>query len=586
MRDVVSEIKAKIDILQLVSEYVVLKKSGSYYKGLSPFKPEKTPSFIVSPEKGIAYCFATNKGGDIFTFIQEVENIEFAEALKLLAEKAGVEMDQKDYQQSLAGKKSEKQELIDLHEQVAKFYQAEMWNSDEGAKVIKYMEGRGITQETIKTFGIGYAPDSFDKTYLFLMKQGFSEKQILSAGLVLRKETGRSKIYDRFRGRLMFPVFDHLGRTVGFGGRALAKDQEPKYLNSPETIIYQKSNLLYGFNLTKQEVKKADQVLVVEGYMDVIAAYQNGIKWVVGVNGTALTVKQLASLKSYTKNLVLGFDMDSAGREAASRGFELAQEFDFIIRILELPEGKDIADYCKSHDDALEILKKPQLFTDYYYGHIMESYDKESLADKKKILADFAEFVSKLKSSMEKDEYIRKLAMDLGLETRLIFDEVQNYKMTRNRTEKKSLEQEYAKIFEPQEILIGLILEFPELCIATKLDFGQDFFPENLKNVYNIIVDHYNQPGIQKDCNTQIIISNLDQDIRNHASVVSLYAKEKYSDLSAESVQKEIEDLYNLIISKFNRSTKHRLHRQLQEAEAAKDQTRIQEILKELSSLH
>ena len=238
MNNAIDEIKAKLSIEELVGQYVQLKKVGRSLKGLCPFHQEKTPSFIVSPDKGIAYCFGCNKGGDVFRFIQEVEGVDFNDALKILAERTGVKLE--EYKVEKAVPKGQKELLMEIYEKVAGFYEKKLWDSAEGKKVLEYLHKRGLNDESIKLFRLGFAPDSFDETYTWLLRNGFDKRELVMSGMAMTKETTLEKIYDRFRGRLMFPIFDSLGRVVAFGGRALIKDQEPKYLNSSESAVYHK----------------------------------------------------------------------------------------------------------------------------------------------------------------------------------------------------------------------------------------------------------------------------------------------------------------------------------------------------------
>ncbi|MFO0780606.1 MAG: DNA primase [Candidatus Gracilibacteria bacterium] len=372
MVDAVQEIKAKLSIEDVVRQYVQLKKAGRSLKGLCPFHAEKSPSFVVSPERGIAYCFGCHKGGDIFAFIQEIEGVDFVDALKLLAERTGVELQQ--YEMKHALPKGEKDQLLQVHELVTKFYIRQLWETPDGKKVLDYLHTRGLTDETIRRFQIGFAPDSFDATHSLLLKEGFSKKMLVLSGLALTQETTVDRIYDRFRGRLMFPISDHMGRVVAFGGRALKKDQEPKYLNSPETAIYHKSNVLYGFSFAKPSIKEHQEVILVEGYMDMIAAFQAGLTNVVATSGTALTVQQLRHVQPFVRSIALAFDMDNAGQEAARRAFDLTQEFDFFVKVITLPEGKDIAEFAKTRSVELPaIVQSAQTYGDYFYEKLLQT---------------------------------------------------------------------------------------------------------------------------------------------------------------------------------------------------------------------
>ena len=383
MSDPVQEIKDRLSIEDLVGQYVQLKKVGRNLKGLCPFHAEKTPSFIVSPEKQIAYCFGCNKGGDVFTFIQEVEGVDFNDALKLLAERAGVQFESHSVKPQVTGR--QKEQMFHMYELTTSFYEKNLFETSDGEKVLKYLSSRGLTDQTIRQFRIGYAPDSFEQTYKYLIGKGFNKQTIVSGGLGITKETTVEKIYDRFRGRLMFPVLDNLGRVVAFGGRALSKDQEPKYLNSPESVIYHKSNILYGFYGAKQKIKEKSEVVIVEGYFDVIASLQAGLINTVAPCGTALASKQLRLLKPFADTVVLAFDMDTAGQEAAKRSYEIAQEFEFNIKVAIMPEGKDPAEYAKQHGtELLNVISKALPYSDYIYRRTMEAYGTDTPAAKKK----------------------------------------------------------------------------------------------------------------------------------------------------------------------------------------------------------
>jgi DNA primase len=582
MSEAVDEIKVRLPIENLVAEYVVLKRIGKSLKGLCPFHSEKTPSFIVSPDKGIAYCFGCHKGGDIFRFLMEVENIDFAEALKLLAEKTGVELEKSSSKNFV--KKDEKTVLIDIHDLSADFFAELLWQ-EEGREALSYLHGRGLTNEMLKQFRLGYAPDDFERTHQFLLKKGFNASQILQSGMALAKDTSMLRIYDRFRGRIMFPVMDGMGRVVGFGGRALRADQEPKYLNSPETPIYQKNQLLYGFYNSKSAIKSSKQAVVVEGYMDYLMAFQDGLKNVVAVNGTALTKRHLTQLKPYIEELVFSFDMDNAGKEAARRSFELTQEFEFLVKILILPSGKDIADYVKEKPGQLNgLMTTIQLFADYFYEDLFRRFDKNILADKRKILAEFSVLISKIKSSVERDGYVRRLASDLNVPEVQIYDEMNVMKFSKNHPAKQAL-QEVKKIqYQPEELLIGLLLNYPKYFFETKIDLSQGYFTEKVNTIYNQFLSNYNPQGIDQTA-VLATLTGLDEELRSQASLMSLYVEEKYGDIPEDLIGKEVQDLVAKIQHQNMATMRQKLQRQLKEAEATNNQQEMERVLIELSNL-
>lgn len=584
MSDSVNEIKQRLSIETLVSEYVVLKKFGKSLKGLCPFHAEKTPSFMVSPDKGIAYCFGCHKGGDLFKFFMEVENVDFSEALKLLAEKTGVTLEKISNKTFI--KKDDKEVLFEVNELAAKIYEDQLWNSAKGKEALLYLKNRGLTEDTIKRFRIGYAPDSYEFTHELLLKRGFNHAQVLQAGLGVAKETSMNKIYDRFRNRVMFPVIDGLGRVAGYGGRALQQDQQPKYLNSPETPIYQKSQLLYGFYNAKADIKSKKSVIVVEGYMDFLMAFQDGVKNIVAVNGTALTKRHLSLLKSYIDEMVFCFDMDNAGKEAAKRSFELTEDFEFSVKVLELPSGKDIADFVLANPGKLvELSSKTKLFTDFIYEDLFRGVDKTGLTGKKKILNDFAAFFLRLKSSVEKDIYVRKLAADLEVPEVQIYDELNVLRLSKNHPAKQIAEENKLKVvYSPEELLLGLLVQFPKYVYDTKIDLSQAIFSERLKTVYKHFLSNYNAEEISQELSL-LNLSGLDDQLKSQANLLAMYVEEKYGLLTEEQVVKEMFDLIKKVKVQNTNLVRQRLQKQLKEAEAKSDLAQIQSILMELTQL-
>lgn len=582
MSDAVNEIKARLPIENLVAEYVVLKRIGKSLKGLCPFHSEKTPSFIVSPDKGIAYCFGCQKGGDIFRFLMEVENIDFSEALKILSEKTGVVLEKESSKNFVH--KGEKDILLEIHEQATVFFEQELW-SERGMAALDYLRGRGLTEQTIRQFRLGLAPDSFEATHQLLLKKGYKHAQILQAGLALAKDTSMVHIYDRFRGRITFPVTDGLGRVVGFGGRALSSEQQPKYLNSPETPIYQKNQLLYGFHQSKPTIKVNKQAVVVEGYMDYLMAWQDGVKNVVAVNGTALTKRHLTQLKPYIEELVLSFDMDRAGQEAARRSFELTQDFEFIVKVMILPSGKDIADFVLEQPGDLKgLLAGIRLFADHFYEDLFVRFNKNSPVEKRKILAEFALLIGKIKSSVERDGYVRRLAADLAVPEVQIYDELNVMKLSQSHPAKQAMEAEKPKQYAPEEVLLGLLLNYPLRFYAIKDRLSQDDLPESIKTIYNQFLSNYNPQGTDQDA-VLTILSGLDGEHKPQATLMSLFVEEKYGELPPETIEKEIVDLMGKIRQKRLVDLRQGLQRRLKEAESRQDQQEMQEILVALSGM-
>ncbi len=584
MTDSVAEIKARLNIENLVSEYVVLKRIGKSLKGLCPFHAEKTPSFIVSPDKGIAYCFGCHKGGDLFKFMMEVENVDFPEALRILAEKTGVTLEKESAKNFV--KKSEKEILIEIHEETANFYAETLW-SEAGASALDYLRKRGLGDDTIRRFKLGYAPDSYGQTHEMLLRKKFSHAHILQAGLALAKDTSMNKIYDRFRGRIMFPVQDSLGRVVGFGGRASLPDQEPKYLNSPETPIYQKNQLLYGFYQAKTAIKACKKVVVVEGYMDFLAAFQDGLENCVAVNGTAMTKRHLTNLKPYISELILSFDMDNAGREAAKRSFEITQDFDFTVKVLTLPSGKDIAEFVQNtHGKLKEMADSARMFTDFFYEDLLSRHNLSDISSKKKVLAEFAGFFMRLRSSVEKDLYVRKLAGDLLVPEVQIYDELNVMKFADSHPAKMALESDQVnKQYDPEDLLTGLIFQFPKLFADTKIDLSQDYFSDSLKAIYKQFCSKYNPHGTDQEAVLEIV-STWDEELKTRIGLMSLYVEERYAGMPDDQISRAMTDLVQKIRLGNLSKLRSDLQKRLKLAESARDTSQMQEVLEKLNEIN
>lgn len=405
-------IKQKINIVDLISEYLPLKKAGVNFKTNCPFHNEKTASFVVSPERQIFHCFGCQAGGDLFTFLMQKEGMEFKEALEVLAKKAGVVL-----QRRTEDKKDFKDRLFEVNLKAQEFFHYILTKHTLGKKSLEYLKKRGITGETIETFGIGYAPNSWDSLTKFLLKRGFSVSEIITSGLGV---ASRSGCYDRFRGRITFPLFDGKEKLKGFSGRVLIP-AEPKYINTPQTPVFDKSNFLFGLNLAKGEVRNKKEAVLVEGEMDMIASYQAGFKNVVASKGTALTEGQIDLIKKYTENLSLGFDMDLAGDSACRRGIEIADKAGLNIKVIQIDKGKDAAEVIKE-DPAIwqKAISDAVPVYDYYLSSIARRYDNKKSADLKKIGEELIPVWAKITDDWVRERYIQKLAAFVKVEENVI----------------------------------------------------------------------------------------------------------------------------------------------------------------------
>lgn len=421
MTDNVQQIKEKLNIVEVISGYLRLTKAGVNYKALCPFHNEKTSSFMVSPSRQSWHCFGCSEGGDIFTFTEKIEGVEFLEALKILAEKAGVTLERGN-----SKLRSEKDRLLEMCELAAEFFTASLNNA-----IIDYLHKRGLKDNTIEEWRLGYAPDSWESLASFLSKKGYKEAEMERAGLAIKAASDKgheTRYYDRFRNRLMFPIFDSNGRVVAFSGRVMSdilpskteKTDAGKYINSPETILYSKSRILYGLNSAKSEIRKNNRVVLVEGQMDMLLPFQDGVKNIVATSGTALTGEQLLILKRLTDNLSLSFDMDEAGFRATKRGVDLATEMGFNVSVIGLPNGNDPADFVKNNPgEFLNAINVGAPIMKYYFNQFFKRIslqDGDIKPENKKLIAiNILGEIKRLPSSIDRSNWIRELSLRIGV---------------------------------------------------------------------------------------------------------------------------------------------------------------------------
>jgi len=423
MIDQIEEIKRRVDIVQFINQYVPLKKAGRNFKALCPFHSEKTPSFIVSPERQIWHCFgACNEGGDIFKFLMKIENIDFGEALKQLAKIAGVKIT--SYQPSDAERN--RQLLYEINHLAAEFYHFLLLNHLAGKIALNYILGRGISRESLEKFQLGYSPNMWDGLQRFLVgRKGYKVEDLEKAGLVIPG----SKFYDRFRHRLMFPLRDHRGNICGFAGRVLSNSvKEAKYVNTPETIIYHKSDLLYGLFENKEEIKKADKVILVEGELDAISSWQVGVKNVVAIKGSALTSRQVQIISRLTRNLVFALDSDAAGNQAAWRGAEVADQWGMEMRVIEIKEGKD-PDEVAQKDPELwkKLVNEATPLYDYFIDSAFSRFGGRTAEEKRKISQVLIPVLAKINDKIVQSHYIKLLTERLGVEEEAVILEIEKF---------------------------------------------------------------------------------------------------------------------------------------------------------------
>ena len=425
------ELRNQADILKIVGDYVSLKKKGNNYWACCPFHNEKTPSFSVNPSKGLFKCFGCGKGGEAITFVMEIEGAPFPEAVKTVAEKCGIAVpvvahDQRDYEE----RDRQRADLLQLNAWATEFFEQTLLETNEGRRGLAYLEGRGITDATRQQFRLGYAPNSWDAMSSFLRSRGASTAQIERSGLVTLKESGG--FYDRFRGRLMFPICDTQGRTVAFGGRIIGEG-EPKYLNSPETAVYTKGQHLFGLGYSRDSIRNKDFAILVEGYLDFLIPFQEGVRNLVASLGTALTENQVRLLGRYTRKIIVNFDPDSAGVAATKRSLELLLGEGFKVNVLTLPDNLDPDEFIRARgaDSYLRLLKNSQPFLDYIVEQAVGANDQKSPSGKVETINAILPYLKLVKDRIERSEQFERIADRLKIDSKLIRQEFQKAVETR-----------------------------------------------------------------------------------------------------------------------------------------------------------
>ncbi|MCW1930629.1 MAG: DNA primase [Candidatus Kerfeldbacteria bacterium] len=497
------EIKEKLNIVDLIQEYIPLQKAGTQYKARCPFHNEKTPSFSVSEQKQFYHCFGCAKSGDIFNFVQEMESVEFVEALRLLAKKAGVELKNVRREDS-----NSKTRILDCLNSAQEYYTRNLWNPQH-ASVLTYARTRGLSDETIKAFGLGYSDESWDGVIVALRGKGFTEKEMEEAGITLRSsKTGQW--FDRFRMRLMFPIHNSYGNVIGFGGRIMHDDPNAgKYINSPQTALYNKSAVLYGLDLAKNFIKKMDAVMIVEGYMDVIGCHQAKFRNVVAASGTALTLDHIRTIKRFTNNIILAFDGDRAGQSAAWRGMQLAIQNGVNIKVLALPDGKDPDEIALENSDQLrELAVNAKPFMEYAFDTVLAPLDLTQVLQKKKASHELVPMLALFPDVVERTHYVQRLAELVHVPVNVIQEQVDIALKPRVAVRPVTPQPQKNVVPQPQ-------------CKKTRVDQLEDRLIALMWQDYAVTREESFDPELLLSEETQTLYKEI-QNQYNHAGTLSL----------------------------------------------------------------
>ena len=545
----IEEIKSKLNVVDVVGSYVKLTKTGANFRGICPFHSEKGPSFFVSPARQIWHCFGCGKGGDIFEFVKEIEGVEFGDALRLMANKAGVELKRENPKVI-----SERKKLYEICDLACSLFEKQLGNSAYGKEAKEYLLKRGIKEESIKKWRLGYSPDTWQGLSDFLVGRGYTRDEIVKAGLAVKSEKGNNP-YDRFRGRIIFPIFDLNSQVIGFGARVFKdadKKETAKYINTPQTLLYDKSSVLYGANYAKLAIRKGNLCVLTEGYTDAIMCHQAGFESTIAVSGTALTPSHLNILKRYTDNLLLAFDMDLAGDTATKRGINLAESQGFNIKVIDTYSGaKDPAEIIlENSENWKQSLKKARTIMDFYFDSAFVKFDKNDSKGKKEIGRIILPAIKRLQNKIEQSHWVQKLAEKLGVSQESVLEELKNIKTDRiynpvDEAAKTQIDNKISSVWPDghlgyagrkkliEDKIISLVLKNPEnLNLIEESHYY--LFCEEAKN----LIGNIKNSALQRGNDTEAILADIPKnDYKNLLDTLALKAEVDYEEDGMDEIQ-------------------------------------------------
>ncbi len=596
MNNNVEEIKARLNIVDVIGEYVRLTKGGANWKGLCPFHSEKSPSFMVNEEKQIFHCFGCTKGGDVFTFVQEIESMEFREVLKLLAEKAGVQLE--EYKGGTA-QVDNKKRILEALELATKFFETQLWKGIGKEKALTYLGERGINDESIRNFRLGYAPAGWDNVLKFLLSRGFLLDEISKTGLLVEKSSDSiqniSKYYDRFRDRIMFPVQDAMGVVVGYSARVAPGQDESqaKYINTPETLVYHKSKALYGISHAKQGIKQRNFTLLVEGQMDVIASHQAGFTNTVAVSGTALTSEHVTILKRYSDNVSMLFDMDSAGQQAAAKSADLCFGQDVKVKIVTLSQGKDAAEVAaKDPQLLLSAVANSVEAVESFFTSAMKEFDQKTAEGKRSIANSVLSHVANMTNQIEKNYWIKKLAHQLDVEEKIISDVLKSLTPSSfvSASQSKDLEKESTQFQSRADVVRDLLAG---LIISDKIIWRETFEKESGKSWASDdrLIKFLFEKGPQVGFSYESLLESIGDD-KTKKRLSDIYFAAKYRFSQDGVVEYEGEELRQLVAvhidqyeKELHKNKLHSIMKEIKSAEERGDKEALKKLMSEFALL-
>ncbi|MCK5510082.1 DNA primase [Candidatus Parcubacteria bacterium] len=592
------EIKSRLDIVDVIREYIQLQAAGVNFRAKCPFHREKTPSFVVSPEKQIYHCFGCGEGGDLFSFVMKMEGIEFVEALRLLAPKAGVALKKQNPEAA-----SKRNKILDILELSRRYYHKIFLEEASARNAREYIKKRELSADTIEEWQIGYSPDSWDTVGKLLRAKGYKENEIFVAGLIV-KSNKNNRFYDRFRSRIMFPINDINGNTVAFSARVSpekeATEQMGKYINSPQTPVYDKSKILFGLDKAKLEIKKEDLAIVVEGQMDAISAHQAGFKNVVASSGTALTTEQIQLLKRFSNNIALAFDMDAAGEMATERGIREAMRLEMNIKIIEVPNGKDPDDCIRENpNDWVLAVKNAKSMMEYYFAKTFAGLDMLKLDDKRGAAKILLPIIAGLKNVVEKDHWLKELSNRIDVGEPLLRESITTAKPRVERTygqkkEAKIKIQKQAREEKISEYFLALLLKFNSyLGYAINYLQVEQIFGQNNQEFYkNLIIYYNNSVNINLD-DYKEWLKNIDNNNGTNTKTINqlkllnklvILVDEEFSDIDEVGAKSEIISLALALKKQYYLEKMKGVEKLIIEAEKQGDENKVRILMEDFKS--
>ncbi len=582
--DLLEEIRNRCDIVDIISEYVHLKPAGKGFKGLCPFHGEKTPSFMVSPEKQLFHCFGCGEGGNVFNFLMKYEKFSFFEAVEMLAKKSGVSLPVDKEKENLLYMKKER--LYKLNNLAVNYYRECLFRTNQGKKIINYLKKRGINDTSVEKYRLGYAPPGWDALTNFLKKKGYTYEELIKAGLI-KKSKIEEKYIDYFRDRIIFPIFHLSGRVIGFGGRVL-DDSLPKYINSPETLVYNKGSNLYNLNFAKEDIRKKNYIIVVEGYTDVLITQQYEFNNVAASLGTALTTKQIDLIKRFTDTVLIAYDADSAGNMATLRSLDLLVEAGLGIKVLALPQGYDPADFLikKGIEPFQNLIDRSLSLIDYKLKLLYSNYSVKTIEGKVKVIEGILPTLSVIGNEVELRAQTKKISEELKLSEEAILIELKKYKRGL-----KDFSHNFIKLnsesgnIKAEKILIGCMLENEQI--------AQDILKKLKAKDFSVPLHHQIVTAIEKKLkddkavNSQKVIDCLNDD--EATKLISKILMEETITFDEKIISGYIDTINNFKLAQERKNLEKRakiLDEKIKKSEKIEedDLTELREIVRQLKS--